>query len=453
VSSIFGEIAFPTQLLLSFALGEAASPALRPYAQDLANLAWESNTVLPPDVYQLAAGVAQGQIPLAQAQTWAHEQGISDTAFAALVNAANVGPPLGLAYELYRRHPQDFAFDTAVKRLGIEDQWLAALEELRDLPLTPDTIANAVHRNIMIDPTLIVREPPTVAGKVDQVKPSVLDPAKEASWSGMDHERLRVMVGTTGLPPGLVQMLQLYNRKSVDKSDVQRAVAQSNLRNEYMDVVLDLARHILTPHEYAEAELRGVIQDGSTGAGLSGLNPDDYQILFGLLGRPLNEHAVTTGLARGGSFNASATDYGAVPAGVYRDAIRRSNIRPEYAELAYANRYIYPSAFVLRSLAQAGDLGGQPAVAKVLEEIGWKPTFATQVSTAWTTPSTGEVDPHVKKAQTSLFTEAHKAYVKVGLSQAQVTPALTALQVPAVAQQEVFHLWDVEKQLAAEVPA
>src|SRR5207253_11222430 len=95
VSSILSGITFSEQLLLSFALGEAASPALRPYTQDLANLAWASNSVLPPDAHQLAVGVAQGQIPLPPAQGWAHEQGISNSAFQALVNAANTGPALG----------------------------------------------------------------------------------------------------------------------------------------------------------------------------------------------------------------------------------------------------------------------------------------------------------------------------------------------------------------------
>ena len=107
---------------------------------------------------------------------------------------------------------------------------------------------------------------------------------------------------------------------------------------------------------------------------------------------------------------------------------------------------------MLRSLAQAGDLGGQQQVAQVLEEIGWKPSFATQVSTAWTAGAAAKADPHVAKAQTTLYTEAHKAYVKTGLSRAQVTPALNALAVPAAAQAEVFSLWDMERQLAAEAP-
>jgi hypothetical protein len=174
----------------------------------------------------------------------------------------------------------------------------------------------------------------------------------------------------------------------------------------------------------------------------------DTDVLYQIERRPLNPHAITTGLARGGNFNPQ-------PGGLtdpYEASVHQADLGPEWYDLAIANKYLYPSAFVLRSLAQAGDLGGHAAVEQILLEIGWKPSFATKVSTAWTAAGTVKVDPHVAKAQTTLYTEAHKAYVKVGLDRAQVTPALNALAVPAAAQQEVFSLWDMEKQLAAEAP-
>src|SRR6185437_13619886 len=165
---------------------------------------------------------------------------------------------------------------------------------------------------------------------------------------------------------------------------------------------------------------------------------------FELLGRPLNVHEVTTGLARGGTFGG---DYSTVPQ-PYQDAIRRSAIRPEYASLAYHNRYTYPSAFVLRSLAQAGDLGGQAEVATVLEEIGWAPSFATQVSTAWTSGSTGTAtDPHISKAQTQVWTATHKAYVDSLISDATATTALDSAGVAAATVPAILALWRAERAL------
>ena len=427
------------------ALGATAVPALLPAAQYIVNEAWSLHPDRPPDVYVIAAGVAQGQVDPDSALTWAHEQGISDGAFSALVDAANIGPALGQAYSAWRRGElSDGQMRTAIKRQGIEDVWVPALMTLKQEPLDPATIANAVHRGIMRDPSLIVREPPTTAGKVEQVPPSPLDPAEEAAWSGLDHERLRVEVGTAGLPPGLVQMLQLLNRGEVTTADVQRAVSQSNLRNEYMDVVLALRRQLLTPHEYEEAALRGILSqdEADAGAALSGMETEDARLLFQIMGRPLVVHQITTGLARGGKFGGTYND---VPE-PYRDAIRRSNIRPEYARLAYANRYSYPSAFVLRGLAQSGELGDAAAVAQILEEIGWPPSLAAKVAPAWVGGTTG-ADPHVSKAQTQLWTRTHTSYLAGEIAEADARAALTVAGVPDAALDGVLAVWNHEREL------
>jgi hypothetical protein len=427
------------------ALGASAVPALLPAAQFIVNEAWKLHPDKPPDAYVVAVGVAQGQVDHDSAVEWAHEQGLSDGAFGALVDAANIGPALGQAYSAWRRGElSDGQMRTAIKRQGIEDVWVPALMALKQEPLDPSTIANAVHRGIMRDASLIVREPPTTAGKVEQVPPSPLDPVEEAAWSGINHERLRVEVGTTGLPPGLVQMLQLLNRGEVTVADVQRAVSQSNLRNEYMDVVLALRRRLLTPHEYEEGALRGIKTraEADAGAALSGMEKEDAQFLFELIGRPLVVHQITTGLARGAKLGGTYAD---VPE-PYRDAIRRSNIRPEYAGLAYANRYSYPSAFVLRSLAQSGELGDAAAVQKILEEIGWPPTLAAKVAPAWVGGTTG-ADAHVGKAQTQLWGTLHRSYIAGESTKTEARPVLASLGLTAASQTQVFVLWDAERAL------
>jgi len=427
------------------ALGATAVPALLPAAQYIVNEAWSLHPDRPPDVYVIATGVAQGQVDPDSALTWAHEQGISSGAFGALVDAANIGPALGQAYSAWRRGElSDGQMRTAIKRQGIEDEWVPALLALKQEPLDPSVIANAVHRGIMRDPSLIVREPPTTAGKVAQVPPSPLDPAEEAAWSGLDHERLRVEVGTAGLPPGLVQMLQLLNRGEVTEADVQRAVSQSNLRNEYMDVVLALRRRLLTPHEYEEAALRGIMSqaEADAGAALSGMEKEDAQLLFQIMGRPLTVHQLVTGLARGGTYGGSYDD---VPE-PYRDAIRRSNIRPEYARLAYANRYTYPSAFVLRGLAQSGELGDAAAVEQILLEIGWPPFLAAKVAPAWVGGTTG-ADAHVSKAQTQLWTRTHTSYLAGEIVEDDARAALIVAGVPDTALDGVLAVWNHERDL------
>lgn len=427
------------------AFGATAVPALTPAVQYLENEAWTLHPDKPPDVYVLAEGVAQGQVDPASAQAWANQQGISDGAFVALVDAANTGPTLGYAFSAWRRGDlTDGQMRTAIKRQGIEAEWVPALLALKQNPLDPSVIANAVHRGIMRDPSLIVREPPRTPGRIEQVPPSTIDPATEAEWSGLNHERLRVEVGTAGLPPGLMEMLALLNRGEVTEDDVRRAVSQSNLRNEYMDAVLALRRRLLTPHEYEEAALRGILTqaEADAGAALSGMEPADAQLLFQIMGRPLNVHQITTGLARGGRFGGTYND---VPE-PYRDAIRRSNIRPEYARLAYANRYTYPSAFVLRGLAQAGELGDAQAVEQILLAIGWPPELAAKVAPSWVGGG-GTGDAHIGKAQTQLWNTTHRSYVAGESDDTAASAALAAAGVAASAVPAVLALWGHEREL------
>ena len=438
-------ITLPYQMLLSFGLAQGARPALEPFAQSLTNEAWSTHPVIPPPAVLLAEGVAQGQVPKAAAYDWAKQQGFDTGQMDALVQIFNTGMPLGNAFQSWRRGDlSDGQFETQLHRLGIESQWWPFLEELKTDRLDLGAIATAVHRGIMDDHGLLVTPVPTGSGNIPRIPQSNLDTIAEFAAQGIDPERARVLVADTGLPLSLGEMLQLYNRGEVTATDVKVSVAESNVRNEYMEVALKLARRLLTPHEYAEAELRGVLTPGEAqaGANLSGLNDADYATLFAILGRPLNVHEITTGLARGGNYGGDYTD---VPAGVYRDAIRRSAIRPEYADIAYANRYTYPSAFVLRSLASAGDLGNTAAVQQTLEEIGWKPSFAHQVATAWTTGASG--DSHVGKAQTQLWGTTHKSYVAREVSDATATTALEAAGVASGSVPAVLQLWQAERDL------
>jgi hypothetical protein len=208
--------------------------------------------------------------------------------------------------------------------------------------------------------------------------------------------------------------------------------------------VRDVSRAILTPGEYAESWLRGwrTQSEAEAGAATHGMTAEHLDLLYDLKGRPIPVHQITTGLARGGTYPSTYDD---VPE-PYRKSLQESDIRPEWSSLAYANRYLYPSAFVLRTLAQAGDLGDQAAVEQVLLEIGWKPSFATQVSTAWV-GGTASGDKHVTKAETSLWSTTHKSYVAGEIDDATATTALAAAGVAAAAVPQILALWAEERSL------
>ena len=87
--------------------------------------------------------------------------------------------------------------------------------------------------------------------------------------------------------------------------------------------------------------------------------------------------AVFTISPYGGTYDGALT--GIDPA--FLKGLRESDIRPEWYSLAWAQRFTYPAAFVLRALAQAGDLT-QAEVEEILLFEGWEPTLARKVQAA-----------------------------------------------------------------------
>lgn len=428
-----------------FAFGTASAPLLLPALEKLRQEAWGVYPDRIPDVLVLAAGVAQGQVDPTQAHEWAHGNGYGDQVFNALVDVANVGMPIGSAYQAWRRGKlTDAQFNTQLHRAAIETEWWAAMQALKEQLLEPAEIAKAVHRGIMADDGLLVAAPPTTPGKVPAVPPSSLDPVTEAAGSGVDKERLRIMVGNAGLPPGIVQMLQLLNRGEITESDFLRGVGESNLRNEWGPAILALRRRLLTPHEYEEAALRGVITKAQADAGaeLSGMTQADAELLFEIMGRPLAVHQITTGLARGGVYGGDYTD---IPE-PYRDAVRRSNIRPEWARIAYANRYTIPSYFILKAILADGGMT-EAEFAEYGKQLGWPPDLADKAAAAVAGGGGTATDPYVTKAHTQLWNTTHTSYKGEMISDADATQRLTLIGVPAASQPAVLNAWKSEREL------
>lgn len=421
---------------VAFGLGFALGRALEPVGTELLQEAWKLAPLKAVDAGLLAEGVAQGQVDKGKAENWASEHGYSAEAFAAMVDIANTGPAIGAAYAALRRGfltPAEF--ETALKRTGLEEQWNAALLKLADELLDPGAIATAVHRGIMAGGGLIIKEPPTGEGKIPHVPQSQLSAVHEFAGHGIDAERARILVGNTGLPLALGQMLQLLNRGEATEDDVRRSISQSNVRNEYMDVALALRRRLLTPHEYVEGRLRGWITDAQMheGAQLSGMEPADTDLLAKLSGRPLSFRQVFIGEARGGAYNG--------PVGgishAFLKSLQESNVRPEWYALAWAQRYTYPSTFVLRAMTQGGDLTAAETERILLQE-GWEPTFAKRTAAKWA-GSAGGTGKAETKAE--LLDEYEGGY----MPEAELRKALELLGYSGHVQDLLVHLGDARR--------
>lgn len=430
---------------VAFALGIAAGRALEAPGTEIGQKTWAALPIKAVDPGTAAEIVAEGVDQLAWGEGEAEQSGINKERFDLMVQEVLDSPGFGDLLRMMRRgtiNGDDLTH--GFRKLKLETRWDSALTDLQIERLDPAVIAVSGQRGTMDDAGLLPVGPPTEVGKVPPMPKSSIDTLKEAAASGIDSERLAVMMRNVGLPPGPGELLQLLNRGDIELADFYRGVSEGNIRNEWGPVLLGLRRRLLSPHEYEEAALRGVITqaEADAGAALSGMEADDAQLLFNILGRPLAVHAITTGLARGGTYGGTYDD---VPE-PYRDAIRRSNIRPEYAVLAHANRYAYPSAFVLRALAQAGELTHDETL-QILLDIGWEPTLAAKVSATWTTTTTAAADKHVTSAQGKLVTAVHKSYVNDKVDEATARTDLTAGGLTTAEQDTVLELWNREREL------
>lgn len=380
------------------AIGSAGAAAVEPVIEVPKQDAWkaEPNRVL--GLGELAQLVAQGLVELGAATDEAARNGFNESRLRAAVQLELEAAPVAELLELWRRGKITEALvDHGLAKAKIEEQYHEPLKELYNGRLQAPTVALAVQRGVMRNATdpatgepLLPVGPTQEVGRVAPMPVSALDPLDEARSLGIDFDRLAVMARNAGLSPAPGELLQLLNRGAIELADYHRGISEGDTRNEWANVLLELRRRLLTPHEYAELRLRGWIDTPAMleGARLTGLHDDDTTLLFKLLGRPIPVHQVTTGLARGGTFGGPID---AIPEAYIR-SLEEGNQRPEWYSLSYANRYSLPAPFVMRALTKDGTWSLEKAHQRLLE-AGWIPEDALEAATSWASAAPSKAKP------------------------------------------------------------
>lgn len=410
----------------SFAAGVALGPALGPIVQDIRNTVNSNYAYVFPDPVILAAGVAQGQVAEKTARLYASYHGFGDDAMTALIDVANTGPSLGLAYDAWRRinpatgktYLSDAEFTTALKRTGLEPQWFPALLALKSEVLGPADIARAIHKDIIADPGVLAVGQPEGVGKVPAYPLFPIDALAEAAASGYDRDRLGVLVGLQGNPMGAHEAAQALFRGIIDPVDYLRAIAQSNTRNEWGPAIQEQSRAIPSPTNYVEGGIRTRITPAQMYAGTArhGMTQADTDLLFQVHGRPATPHQVFIGLRRGGVYD-GPTDQ--IPAPILQ-AMRDANLRPEYYNLVYAGLETYPSTMALKAIASAQTIS-VAETEQILSYEGWNADLAAKVATVWGGGATAGAKP--KKLTNATIRSAWK---KGNLSEAEALADIQA---------------------------
>lgn len=448
-------------LIVAAGVGAAAATALEPAFEVPRQDAWSRlpNRLLDPG--RLAALVAQGGVLLGDpsgstagsAYAEAIRQGYSSDKLDRLIYLAQRAPDLALVLELWRRgrfgtpdpaNPPSQVTHAFAKE-QIEPQYWTPIADLFNERLSAQAVALGIIRSVLNDPGFFPVNLQTSGGVVPAYPVSTIDPLAEALATGFDEERLRVMVASIGRPPGPGELARAVFRQLIKLPDFNRGILEGDTRPEWAETFLDVNRDIPSSRDFVQLHLRGWTDAAGMYAGTArhGMSQADTDTLYEVERRPLNVHAITTGLARGGKFQPQPGEI----TDPYQAAVHQADLGPEWYDLQVANKYLYPSAFVLRSLAQAGDLGDTAAVEQILLEIGWRPDFAALVAQSWTTGTAAAKDPYIGKAETQLWTAVHKAYKGGGITAVQAENLLNLLISTPGDVQQVLYLWEAERTL------
>lgn len=435
----------------AFAAGLAVAPLLHPVVQTLTNEAWSLDPTRPIDPNSVAALVAQGAVLLDLGSKEASLTGISGKRFAELVTLAQRAPTYAEAQDLRRRNkitPEQLTH--SFKKAQIEEQYWSALADLVDDRLDPAVVATAVQRTLLPNNGILPSQPSTDGSNVPPMPGVDIDPFEEAAASGIDADRFKVLARLVGLPASPDLAARMHFRKIITLGAFNQAILEGNTRGEWAPFLLQAFRDILTNGQYAEGQLRGFLTAPERRAKTAqhGMSDADSDLLYDLSGRSIPVHQITTGLARGGVFDGPIDT---IPK-AYLQSLQRGNLRPEYFNLAYANRYTYESVFVMRALVEAGDLSEADAHQDLLD-IGWRPDRAKSVSAAWGKKAgTAKGNPWVAKAEQQWWTAAHKAFVKQAVPRTAIEPVMLTF-VPDLAERDaIFQWWTNEIAVDAGVP-
>lgn len=408
----------------AFGAGVAVGPVLAPAVEDLRNTAWKAHQVRAVDATQAAEIVAEDVEQDAWGRGEAAMHGISSARFDAILGAVLNAPGMGDLLQARRRNLiSDADFKHGLRKAKLEGLWDAAMVGLLDVLLSPADLAMARQQ-----------------GFVSETRQK-----SESKLQGVDDERAEILFELSGLPPGVDVAQHAANRDFIDRATFDQIVREGHTKTKYTDLLWRLRNPLLSAAVGVRLYLKGwwsAAQRDALGAewGYTSEQMNDWYLSEG---RPAAPVQMYTAWARG----VDGPDGRPMDEAQFLKGIQESDIRPEWGPMLWGDRYAYPPLFQLGRLAQAGALP-ETRVRTILKYERYEPQDIDALADFWYRGSTGTTtDTHLSKAETQLWTAAHRSYIAQRTDDAQARVALEAAGVAPAAVDSVLTKWREERAL------
>jgi hypothetical protein len=184
---------------------------------------------------------------------------------------------------------------------------------------------------------------------------------------GYTADDFEVMIGNTGEPPGVMDMLAMLRRGIIDESRLKHGILQSRMRNEWVPFVEQMRYSPMTTADAIAASVQTHISEDKARqiASMNGLRPEDFQPLADTYGEPLSKQEVLR-LHRMGKMTADEV----------RQALRESRLKNKYIEHALELGAVVPPITIVKSMLTSGAIDDTQA-RKYISELGYDDRVVT----------------------------------------------------------------------------
>lgn len=418
---VAGAVTFPAGVAVGVGVGGAVSGAIEPRLRALQNEAWARFKSMPLEAAEAAQLVADGERSMEWGKAEAENMGVNGDRFEALVDMIDTAPDLATLRDMLHRGFIDAdGFADGARRNSIEQRWIPPLLRLQERILSPAEAANAWQQGYM----------------------SEAEAEAEAELSGVNARRALIQRELAGLPPGPETGLEMLRRGIIGQAEFEQMIVEGNTKRKYADEYLALRSRILSATTAASLWLKGWVSEGEAKAigAANGFDAAAMDRIYQDRGRPATVRQAHIGFARGGRLPGAGNN----EKQTIRRSVEESNIRSEWFDILYAQRFTYPSAFVVRALASDGTFP-QALTETILIESGWKPEWARLASEKWAEADGGSGTKWSDRARSRLFTTAHNEYMDGSLGEAEARTLLGRVGAAAAEQRVIIGLWNAER--------